>query len=339
MTIGAKELERSARNGELGAMVALGRQSEAQRNNVLARGWFARAAKAGSREALRLLAINLLTQEPVAAADGVNMVRAAADKGDAEAAHVCAVLAAQDDNLENRWDIAEKCLRHAAGLGSSFAEAQLDFLARESIEPAAARARQLFDAPRVATFERFAPPPLCDWLIERARPRLERAKVYDRGTGGGRLEEARNNSSAEFNAAQSDVPMMRLRARILASIGLSTLKTETPSVLHYAPGQQFEPHVDFLDPAEPGYLADLQRNGQRAATFLLYLNEDYEGGETDFPNIAWRYKGQKGDALLFWNVDSSGAPDSRTFHAGRPPTSGEKWVFSQWLRQPYASLA
>ncbi len=334
-----KKFGPGAKGDDAEILVALGRQSEAQNNNLAARGCFARAAKAGSLEALRLLAINLLTQEPVVAADGVNMIRAAADKGDAEAAQVCATIAAQDDHLENRWEMAAECLRHAARLGSASAQAQIGFLAREPFEPVAMPGRNVFATPRVTVFENFAPHGLCDWILERARPRLNRARVYDRGTGAGRLEEARNNSSAEFNVAQSDVLQMRLRARILASIDTTDLKPETPSVLHYAPGQQFEPHVDFLDPGQPGYQMDLQQNGQRVATFLLYLNEDYQGGETDFPKIPWHYKGRKGDALLFWNVDPSGVPDRSTFHAGRPPTSGEKWVFSQWLRQPHAKLA
>ncbi len=105
------------------------------------------------------------------------------------------------------------------------------------------------------------------------------------------------------------------------------------AVLHYSPGQQFEPHYDFLDLDIPGYASDVAENGQRVATFLLYLNDDYQGGETDFPKLGFRHKGRKGDALLFWSVASSGDPDTRTLHAGRPPASGEKWVFSQWLRQ------
>jgi hypothetical protein len=35
---------------------------------------------------------------------------------------------------------------------------------------------------------------------------------------------------------------------------------------------------------------------------------------------------------LFNNVDADGAPDHDTVHAGTPPTSGEKWVLSQWVR-------
>jgi len=52
----------------------------------------------------------------------------------------------------------------------------------------------------------------------------------------------------------------------------------------------------------------------------------------DFPRVGVRYKGARGDALLFFNVDATGRPDPDTIHAGRPTTQGEKWVLSQWIR-------
>jgi len=70
------------------------------------------------------------------------------------------------------------------------------------------------------------------------------------------------------------------------------------------------------------------------ATFLTYLNAGFEGGETAFPAAQLRYKGQAGDGVLFANLDPAGRPDRRTLHAGLPPTSGEKWILSQWIRQP-----
>jgi len=108
---------------------------------------------------------------------------------------------------------------------------------------------------------------------------------------------------------------------------------EVPKVLHYAPGQTFADHYDWLDPDEPAYLLELARRGQRAETFLIYLNEDFEGGETHFPEIDYSYRGGQGDAILFANVDANGRPDPATRHAGLPPTSGEKWLFSQWIRE------
>jgi prolyl 4-hydroxylase len=338
----ADELQQLAEMGDSEAQIALARRLESEQRNTLARGWYARAAKRGSVPALRLLAINLLTCPPVVGHDGVNMIRSAAHKADAEAAYVCAMLAAQDHRLENRWAIARECLERAAERGWAPALEQLSFLGRMGAmeDPAVlatpSRMVEISQSPRIALVEGFAPDEICDWLVARARPRIGRALVYDTAIGGGRTEEARNNSSVGFNLVQSDIVLMLARARIVATAQFPPEGLEATAVLHYAPGQTFEPHVDFLDPAIPGHAADLRANGQRIATFLLYLNEGYDGGETDFLQIGWRYKGRKGDALLFWNVTSSGDPDERMLHAGLPPTSGEKWLLSQWIRQSAA---
>ncbi|CAL1549051.1 unnamed protein product [Lymnaea stagnalis] len=102
--------------------------------------------------------------------------------------------------------------------------------------------------------------------------------------------------------------------------------------MHYAVGQEFSVHHDFLDPAQPGPAADIARRGQRMGTFLIYLNDDYEGGETAFPRAGIAHRGKAGDALFFANVTPDGRPDPLTLHAGKPPTAGEKWIFSQWIR-------
>jgi hypothetical protein len=107
---------------------------------------------------------------------------------------------------------------------------------------------------------------------------------------------------------------------------------EPSQALHYAPGEQFEPHYDFLEPDVPGHVASIERRGQRIATVLLYLNEGYEGGETDFPILQLRRRGRTGGVLAFRNTDAAGWPDRRMFHAGLAPTSGEKWILSQWVR-------
>lgn len=323
-----------AEQGDREAQFALALRCEGEGRVALARGWFARAAKQGDVAALRALAINLLTREPIVERDGVNMIRSAAHKGDAEAAYVCGMLAAQDEALPDRWTVARECLLRAADRGWEPARRQLDFLARVDIAAltGAAPVRSLTNSPRIGVIEGFVTPETCDWLIALARPRVARALVYDPASAGGRVESARSNSSVAFDITQSDIVIMLMRARIAATARLSLGALETSAILHYAPGEQFEPHFDFLDPALPGYARDLAANGQRAATFLLYLNDDYEGGETAFPEIGLHNRGRKGDALLFWNVLPSGEPDRRMLHAGLPPRSGEKWLLSQWMR-------
>jgi hypothetical protein len=107
---------------------------------------------------------------------------------------------------------------------------------------------------------------------------------------------------------------------------------EVPQVFHYAVGQAFRLHEDYLLPDGPHKAKDLASHGQRAKTLLIYLNDGFEGGETDFPLLDLRFKGAKGEALMFTNVLADGSPDRRMRHAGLPPTAGEKWLFSQWVR-------
>jgi prolyl 4-hydroxylase len=107
---------------------------------------------------------------------------------------------------------------------------------------------------------------------------------------------------------------------------------EVTKLLHYQGGEEFAIHADFLELNTPELVREIKARGQRAATFLVYLNDRYEGGETDFPRIGFRYKGACGGAMIFSNIDATGAPDYATVHAGLPPTRGEKWLLSQWIR-------
>jgi predicted 2-oxoglutarate/Fe(II)-dependent dioxygenase YbiX len=130
-----------------------------------------------------------------------------------------------------------------------------------------------------------------------------------------------------------DVVVQVVRARIAAASNLPLPVFEPAQIMRYAVGEEFRPHHDFIDPAHAGHGPQLARFGQRIATFLIYLNDDFEGGETTFPRAGFSHRGRKGDALLFANVDAATrAPDPLTLHAGRPPTRGEKWIFSQWIR-------
>ena len=98
---------------------------------------------------------------------------------------------------------------------------------------------------------------------------------------------------------------------------------EPLQVLRYRPGQEYRPHFDAI----------ANDDNQRVMTFLVYLNDDYEGGETEFLSTGLKVRGRKGDGLLFRNADISGAPDPSSQHAGLPVTAGEKYLASRWIRE------
>jgi len=276
---------------------------------------------------------------------GARMIMAAAEAGGAYACALAAVLLASGVGGAD-WPRALDHLQRAAELGFEPAQAQLRLLAgaegrdwaalRRAVSLDAWRAAPepavLSDAPSIRTFGKVLPPAVCDWVIARGRERLAPAQVYDPATGGPVRDGARRNSAAEFALVDTDMVLLAVRERLAAISGLQVTGMQGPQVLHYAVGERFSPHYDFLDPALEGPARDIAVRGQRVATCLVYLNDDLDGGETDFPELGLRHRGGRGDALVFMNVDPEGRPDRRTLHAGLAPSRGEKWVLSQWVR-------
>ena len=275
-------------------------------------------------------------------------------------AHVMAMRAAEGAGVPQSWDDALHHLQHSAEQGLVLARSELAALAGDwalASELASGKTpetdwsalrrrinmtdwltspskRIVSASPRIAVVEGFASPESCQWLIARARGGLSRATVFDHDTGEARTETVRTNSQCYFKREDGDLILALLRARISRVIELPVDWMEVPMVLHYAPGEEFLPHVDFLDTEHPGHAIDLAKRGQRVLTFLLVLNEGYEGGETEFTELHSRWKGRAGSALFFWNVEPDGRPDPRTAHAGLPPANVEKWLLSQWVRIP-----
>jgi hypothetical protein len=283
------------------------------------------------------LARRLLTGDGVALdpPQAAALLAAAAGEGEAEAAALMATVEAMGIAGPQNWERAFDWLRRAAALGSDGARAQLGLLGRDGgIEALTTPPpkRSLCDAPRIRVIEGFATAEECDWVMARVRGRLGPAMVLDKETGREKTHPDRTNKAIELDAGAMDVVVQVIRARIAAATNLPLPVFEPAQIMHYSVGEEFRPHYDFLTSDAEGWAAQLERYGQRIATFLLYLNDDFEGGETEFPSIGLSHRGRKGDALFFANVDGSGAADRKTLHAGRPPSRGQKWILSQWIR-------
>lgn len=262
-----------------------------------------------------------------------------AEAGDAEAAHRAALLAGIGLGRPHDLNEAMRRLRQAADLGHERATVSLALLEAQPggievwLRPPPPRI--VSERPHVLICDGFVSPAVCDWLVERARPHLAPARVYDLDTGEGRIEDIRTNTAHAFDLSQTDMVLVLLRERIARLAGLPVAGFEASQVLRYIPGQQFDWHVDFLDSATPGHRDDLARRGQRIATCLVWLDDDHDGGETAFSAPDLKLRGRKGDAILWANVTPDGRADPLSRHAGLPPTRGEKWVLSQWMR-PFA---
>lgn len=279
---------------------------------------------------------------------GVALVEHASAQGLAEASECCAVFRCMGVGRPVDWEKAIDLLKLAAEQGSLHAAAQLAVLAREEdaqASPSILRARinierllstpkveLLSIAPRIGVLREFATPAECEWLIEATRAKLTRSTIFDHQTGALVVDERRTAQYTMCNPVELGIIVEVIRARLSRAVGLPLPNFEMSQMLHYSEGQDFKPHHDYFDPAMPGYQAEVAANGQRIATQLIYLNEEFEGGETHFPSLGLTFRGGAGDALVFFNINEQGDPEPLTLHTGLPPTKGEKWLFSQWIR-------
>lgn len=187
--------------------------------------------------------------------------------------------------------------------------------------------------PVIAMYPGFFSHEECDYLVALANPLLRPSQVTNPMTGESIHLDYRTSSDMRFWHVYQDLVVHCVNLRIAKATGERLEQQEMLGILQYQPGQQYKPHGDFLTVTEGVPNEEVARSGQRIKTFLGYLNEGYEGGETEFIKLGKTVKGNKGDGLLFHNVDSKGAPDERTIHAGKPVTKGVKWLSTIWIRE------
>lgn len=88
---------------------------------------------------------------------------------------------------------------------------------------------------------------------------------------------------------------------------------ETYTLLRYQPGEKYNLHYDG------------GTETARSISVLVYLNDDYEGGELEFPNFDVSIKPKAGTLVLF--------PSNYAYaHIAQPVKLGTKYVIATWLK-------
>jgi hypothetical protein len=345
----------------LSADVERAERSDAAGAHVDAIGHLAAGARKHDVEAMTRLGKRLLVgdRSPCLPKDGAGLIADASARGGAEAAAVLAVLHAVGASRGHGVQTGLQSLIVAAERGWPAAREQLTVLAGgpnddhadgaarapspgtnwravgQAIDLAAWQAppaaTDLSKSPLVRSYASFASAAMCRRFIELARGRLSRALVYEAISREVMAKPTRTNTAAVFNLVDTDFVLVLAQLRMASCLGVPLRQFEAITVLHYDEGEEITDHYDFVDPSLPTYAQEIAEKGDRVVTFLVYLNDDYEGGETAFPRLEISHKGKRGAALFFVNSEH-GRADTRTLHAGRTPIGGEKWIVSQFVR-------
>ena len=96
---------------------------------------------------------------------------------------------------------------------------------------------------------------------------------------------------------------------------------ETPQILRYTQGSHYRPHADsdVLD-HETGAWKKVK---DRDYSLLIYLDDEYEGGELIFPNFDFRLRPEAGMLVAF-------PSDYRYLHGAMPVLSGVRHAIVSW---------
>ncbi|KAM0946891.1 putative procollagen-proline 4-dioxygenase [Dioscorea sansibarensis] len=198
--------------------------------------------------------------------------------------------------------------------------------------------------PRAFLYHNFLSKEECEYLMELAKPRMEKSTVVDSSTGKSKDSRVRTSSGMFLRRGRDEVIRV-IEKRIADFTFIPVEHGEGLQVLHYEVGQKYEPHYDyFLDEF------NTKNGGQRIATVLMYLSDVEEGGETVFPSAkvnssslpghnelsecgkkGLSVKPKMGDALLFWSMRPDATLDPSSLHGGCPVIKGNKWSSTKWM--------
>lgn len=284
-------------------------------------------AAEGEPEALWVLADanwrgNLM---PVDYRRGRELMERASDAGHPIAARACTNLFASGIAGPRHWRGALLRLAEEAR-GDSLRARMLSLIRNMDLDGQGnprtpPRGQVLSDSPHVMLFPGLFSPAECDYLIDTAEPTYAPSLVGGADT---RDEDPiRTSDGSTLHWLIEDPAIHALNRRLAAASGTPYDWGESMQILRYRVGQQYRNHMDYV----PG------ARDQRIMTALVYLNTDYEGGETAFVRTELRIKGAKGDGIVFRNVVADGRPDIMSEHAGLPVTRGVKYLASRWIRE------
>ena len=159
----------------------------------------------------------------------------------------------------------------------------------------------------------------CDHIRKIAEPNLQPSTIG----GDYEINNSERKSETAWIRASEDPIVDKLIRKCISTTDRPFANCEDLQVLRYKPGGFYKPHQDTFS---------FDKN-RRMYTFIIALNDDYEGGETVFPNIKKQYRLEKGDVLFFDTLNNYECMTKKALHGGAPVKSGEKWVCNLWVHK------
>ena len=184
-----------------------------------------------------------------------------------------------------------------------------------------------------AMFDGFIPMQLCDDYIKYFDDREQAGFAKDRWTSQGQKSTIMEDAQLFLSngAFLTDVDAMFISERFLKIFWeeMYAAYAKKFSILtNYHPHKIYHLKIQKTAPTQ-GYHVWHSEHGSRdyatrILSFILYLNDVEEGGETEFLYMKKRVQAKKGRVLLW----PAAFPHT---HRGNPPLSGTKYILTGWV--------
>ena len=168
----------------------------------------------------------------------------------------------------------------------------------------------------------------CLELIEMINDNNHPSSVVEAGEDISKVSSTRTSSTCNLDPSNETVK--KLHEKISNFLGIEMPKGEQLQGQLYEEGQYFRPHQDFFTGS--AYDKHCLHSGNRTDTFMIYLNEDFEGGGTDFPRLNITVSPETGKAVHWKNMINGECQES-AMHEGMPITKGRKYIITSWWRE------
>lgn len=176
------------------------------------------------------------------------------------------------------------------------------------------------DIPLVEVHEDFLTPSDCQRLLSLPL-NFNRSHGWDNNTDTPHLHDSRTSETA-FAGNQT----LQLRQKIADHFKVAVDTIEHLQFQRYGPNQQYQAHHDYFSTGK-----NLENN--RIYTFVIYLNEEFTGGATEFPLLNIGIRPRAGSGVFFKYDYDDPEINNKTLHAGTPIVTGSKTIVTAWFRK------
>lgn len=190
------------------------------------------------------------------------------------------------------------------------------------------------------TIPNFLSKDICDELVLKIKGNCTKSRLSSNVNADSYIDDSFRTSST-CNLNDSDESVRDINDKMCEVLGYHHSRSETLQGQFYDVSQEFKAHTDTFAPNSDEWKIHCSKTGQRTWTFMMYLNETEEGGETKFNLITDPdgreivFKPELGRAVIWNNLKEDGSQNRYSLHQGCPVVNGEKIILTKWFRQKH----